>query len=46
MIQAIKKVVADSIVLVFSPTNLLNVMNYEWGKERMNRYLVSKYYQI
>ncbi len=28
MIQAIKKI-KDSIVLVFSPTNLLNVMNYE-----------------
>ena len=28
MIQAIKKV-KDSIVLVFSPTNLSNVMNYE-----------------
>jgi hypothetical protein len=28
MIQAIKKV-KDSIVLIFSPTNLSNVMNYK-----------------
>ena len=29
MIQAIKKIVANSIILVFSPTTLSNVMNYE-----------------
>jgi hypothetical protein len=28
MIQAIKKVVANSIILVFSPTRLTNLMNY------------------
>ncbi|MGZ8889954.1 MAG: ABC transporter ATP-binding protein [Nitrososphaeraceae archaeon] len=28
MIQAIKKVVANSIILVFSPTNLSNLVNY------------------
>ena len=28
IIQAIKKVVADSIILVFSPTNLSNLVNY------------------
>jgi hypothetical protein len=28
MIKAIKKVVANSIILVFSPTNLSNVVNY------------------
>ena len=28
MIQAIKKVVANSIILVFSPTRLSNLMNY------------------
>ena len=28
MIKAIKKVIANSIILVFSPTNLSNLMNY------------------
>ena len=28
MIKAIKKVTADSIILIFSPTKLLNLMNY------------------
>jgi hypothetical protein len=28
MIQAIKKVVANSIILVFSPTSLSNLVNY------------------
>ena len=28
MINAIKKIVADSIILVFSPTNLSNLVNY------------------
>ena len=28
MIKAIKKVMANSIILVFSPTNLSNLMNY------------------
>ena len=28
MIKVIKKIVADSIILVFSPTNLSNLMNY------------------
>jgi hypothetical protein len=28
MIQAIKKIVADSIILVFSPTKLAGLMNY------------------
>ncbi len=28
LIQAIKKVVKDSIILVFSPTNLSNLVNY------------------
>jgi hypothetical protein len=28
MINAIKKVVANSIILVFSPTKLSNLMNY------------------
>jgi hypothetical protein len=28
MIQAIKKIVADSIVLVFSPTKLSKLVNY------------------
>ena len=28
MIQAIKKVIANSIILVFSPTNLSNLLNY------------------
>jgi hypothetical protein len=28
MIQAIKKVTADSIILVFSPITLSNLMNY------------------
>ncbi|HEX7141955.1 MAG TPA: hypothetical protein VF222_05705 [Nitrososphaeraceae archaeon] len=28
MIQAIKKVVANSIILVFSPTTLSNLVNY------------------
>jgi len=30
MIQAIKKVVANSITLVFSPTGLSNLVNYGW----------------
>ena len=30
MIQAIKKVVANSITLVFSPTKLSNLVNYGW----------------
>ncbi len=29
MIQVIKKMVADSIIVVFSPTRLSNLMNYE-----------------
>jgi hypothetical protein len=33
MIQAIKKVAADSIILVFSPTNLSNLVNYENDKK-------------
>jgi hypothetical protein len=28
MIKAIKKVVADFIILIFSPTTLSNLMNY------------------
>ena len=28
MIQAIKRIVANSIILVFSPTRLSNLMNY------------------
>ena len=28
MIQAIKKIIADSIILVFSPTTLSNLLNY------------------
>jgi hypothetical protein len=28
LIQAIKKVIADSIILVFSPTKLSNLVNY------------------
>ena len=28
MIKTIKKIVANSIILVFSPTNLSNLMNY------------------
>ena len=28
MVQAIKKVAADSIILVFSPTKLSNLVNY------------------
>ena len=28
MIQAIKKIAADSIILVFSPTRLSNLVNY------------------
>ena len=31
MIQAIKKIVANSIILVFSPTRLSNLVNYEQG---------------
>jgi hypothetical protein len=29
MIQAIKKVIANSIILVFYPTNLSNLVNYK-----------------
>ena len=28
MIKAIKKIVANSMIFVFSPTNLSNLMNY------------------
>ena len=28
MIQAIKKIVANSMIFVFSPTRLLNLVNY------------------
>ena len=41
MIQAIKKV-KDSITLVFSPTNLPNLMNYGYDKKGWPK-LVSKY---